>query len=235
MGRRKLWGSRDIPHCPDPERYTLVKSSAGKVRPHWRHKRGTFNEANLNKPFGENASQSVISGPAGKLVMDRLRPFMRDMYLGRVHLTVANRLRTVLKNKGVMNYSLLKGLEMQPDYPLDGLLTAHYKVAINGDVLRVTIPLEEMSVNRQGPMVTDYYFELILLTGRPSEPHKLRVTNAESQLYPYEFQGNDICSLSVMLPEKNVPWMALLKIGSLEGDELAVHCKHYGMRVVEVG
>ena len=41
--------------------------------------------------------------------------------------------------------------------------------------------------------------------------------------------------MSVPLPSNGAPWMALLKVSCPEGLELAVHPRHYGMRVVKVG
>ena len=54
---------------------------------------------------------------------------------------------------------------------------------------------------------------------------------------PYSFTdiATDHCKLVLPMPTKNEPWMLLLKVSCLEGNEMTAHAKHYGMRVVEVG
>jgi hypothetical protein len=40
--------------------------------------------------------------------------------------------------------------------------------------------------------------------------------------------------LRLKIPVRKVPWMVLLKVSCMEGNELAVHPRHYGMKVVKV-
>jgi hypothetical protein len=63
----------------------------------------------------------------------------------------------------------------------------------------------------------------------------LRVDSVASPLYVIGAEGEDVCTLSVDLPQADVPWMVLLKVSCLEGNELAAHPRHYGMRVVKAG
>jgi hypothetical protein len=57
-----------------------------------------------------------------------------------------------------------------------------------------------------------------------------------SSLYPFtEWIEKSVCSLSIELPANKKPWMVLLKVNCLEGNELAVHPRHYAMTVVAVG
>jgi hypothetical protein len=86
----------------------------------------------------------------------------------------------------------------------------------------------------QNRLATEFYFELVLLYGDANEEWGLRTENVESQLYVYGEKTKKVCVLELDLPEQE-DWCVILKVSSLEGNQLAVHPMHYRMRVVEGG
>jgi hypothetical protein len=101
--------------------------------------------------------------------------------------------------------------------------------------LIVTIPVDAHTVKKLSTLVTAYYFELILLYGDPSLTNGLRIDSDTSPLYSLNRKEATVCRLSLDLPHKKVPWMLILKISCHEGDSLALHCRHYGMKVIRTG
>ena len=62
----------------------------------------------------------------------------------------------------------------------------------------------------------------------------LRTDSIESKLYAFGEEPIEICELRLPLPEDDVQWIVLIKVSCLEGNEMAVHPKHYGMKVMKV-
>ena len=73
-----------------------------------------------------------------------------------------------------------------------------------------------------------------VLSGLPEASGGLKTVSTESRLYAFEDGRKEDCIMSLPLPEAEVPWTVLLKLSCLEGNELAAHTKHYGMKVVWV-
>lgn len=101
--------------------------------------------------------------------------------------------------------------------------------------IEIQIPVSTGVVKQYNRLVTDFYFEGILLYGDALTDGLLAVEYALSKHYSFADALTDDCKLILSLPTKNEPWMLLLKVSCLEGNELAAHAKHYGMRMVEVG
>jgi len=91
------------------------------------------------------------------------------------------------------------------------------------------------NVERHNGIVTDYYFELILLWGDAGSDKGLRVEEADSPVYRIEEDYGTECRLSLVLPPEGQPWMALLKVSCIEGRELAMASRNYGMKVIAGG
>lgn len=229
MAKKKKWGRRDIPYCADPENHVLVKTRESVF---WRTKR---EHSVLNESFATNADLSRICGPAAREVVQQLRPFFKGILAGRITLRISNGLRKALKEKKRMDFSALHGLEMQRDYPLHQLLMAPYRIAVCGGCLNITIVVEKDSVKKQNRLVTHFYFEAVLLSGDAGMGDGLRRESTDSRLYSFDEEGREDCVLSLPLPPNGTCWMALLKLSCLEGNEMAVHPKHYGMKVVATG
>jgi hypothetical protein len=84
-------------------------------------------------------------------------------------------------------------------------------------------------------LVTDYYFEAILLYGDVTKENGLRIDSVISPLYPFKKTPETTCVLTLQLSGTTFPWMVLLKASCQEKDQPSVHYKHFGMQVVMVG
>jgi hypothetical protein len=227
MPRKKKWGRRDIPHCADPENHVLVKTREGV---HWRKKR---RKGKLNEGFATNADLSKITGPAASNVVQRLRPFLKGIDGGRLTLRISNALRKGLKEKKRLDLSALEGVEMQRDYPLHQLLLVPYLLEVEDSMFKIKIGIESKCVKKQNSLATHFYFEAVMVYGDVATENGLRVASIGSRLYAFGEGPEEVCKLSLPLPEKKVSWMALLKVSCLEGNEMGHHPKHYGMKVVK--
>lgn len=226
MKKRKRVRRRDIPFCADPENRVLVKTTESV---YWRKKR---RKGGLNDAFATNVDLSKISGPAAKQVVQRLRPFMKGIEAGRLTLRISNGLRKTLKENKQLSLLALEGEEIQRDYPLHALLVVPYEIVIEDSTCRIEIEVDEKCVKKQNRLATHFYFEAILLYGDLEKENGLRTEHTESKLYAFGKEPKELCELRLSLPDSG-EWIVLLKVSCLEGNELAVHPKHYGMKVVK--
>jgi hypothetical protein len=218
------------PPCPgDAEDYVWVESTE---TPHWRRKRGTVFKASLNSAFEVSSERMKIASPAAKRVRRALTPYMRGLAPGRLNNRICNAFRRGLKEEGKLSLSWLKGLEIQRKYPLDGMLDCDFSFQVLEKRLRIEIPVDWSSVKPLNPLVTDYYFEAVLLYGDVNKERGLETDSVESPLYPMYTNSESVCVLELERPEGD--WCVLLKINSHEGNEMAVHPKHYRMKVIGV-
>jgi hypothetical protein len=224
--RKSKLRKRDIPYCADPENHVLVETRESVF---WRKRRSNVE---INGAFATNVDLSKISGPAARRVVQKLRPFMKGIEAGRITLRVSNALRKFLKEKKHLSLSALKGEEMQRDYPLHQLLLVPYEVIAEDSTCRIRIGIEEKCVKKQNALATHFYFEGILLFGDLETDNGLRTEHAESKLYAFGGEPKEICELNLSVPDAG-EWIVLLKVSCLEGNEMAVHAKHYGMKVVK--
>jgi hypothetical protein len=221
--------SNDTPPCPgDPKDYVLVKTREGM---HWRRKRGTVKPAGLNAGFQASSEATKVVAPASKKILAALQPYLRGLNSGRLNNRIGNALRRSLKEKNGLELSYLKGIELQREHPLEEMLQVDYHVFIDQKTVRIEVPVGPGTVKSFNHLVSDYYFEAVLLYGDPSGEKALKTDSVESPLYPIDGKTGTKCVLELSLPEKE-GWCLLLKINSLEGHEMAVHPKHYRMKVI---
>jgi hypothetical protein len=74
----------------------------------------------------------------------------------------------------------------------------------------------------------------MILYGDVTKEGGLKLGTVESKLYAFGSETTEVCELSLSLPEEDQQWIVLLKVSCLEGNEMAVHPKHYGMKVISV-
>jgi hypothetical protein len=220
------------PHNPNIEIYVQVKTKEGWIQ---RRKRGTVNVSSLNSSFSTNVSVTKIVSPANKRIREKLEEFTRVLSTGRLHAALNRILIPTYKKEGVLNFLQMKGFEFQEDYPLEKILLANYKIRRINNFIEIQIPVSKNSVQQHNRLVTHFYFEGILLYGDALTDGLLEVEYAVSKPYDFIDTITENCKLVLPLPGKGQPWMLILKVSCLEGNEMAVHPKHYGMKVVEVG
>ena len=218
------------PPCPDPLRYKWIKTKGGG---YWRLKRGELTEATLNKSLAKNASAMSKSSPAASRLRRVLEPWLRGLEIEKVQSKITGLFTKTYNKKGKIDFSLLKGLELQPSLPLNRIYKGVYTVEEVDKQIIIKLPLQEYFVTAQGPLATNYYFEAIEVWGNPQKENGLKAYHEESKLYPFG-RNNGKCELAVDLSKGKDPCLVILKLSSLEGNELALHPKNYGMKVVAV-
>lgn len=231
MGFRK-YSKRQLPPCPDPERYVVVKTDEGY---YWRRKRGTVRKATVNEAFARNAETAKITRPATVRLFNKLEPFIRGLKMGKKHMTIAGLFMKTYNKNGVIDFSMLKGQELNDANTLDKIFHGEYKAEIQHDHVQVMLQFKNGTVKRQNTLVTDYYFEVVLVSGDLTKDKKLFVEGESSELFAFGQKKLSDCKLELPLPRKKIPWMLLLKVNCHEGNELAYHPKNYAMKVVAVG
>jgi hypothetical protein len=232
MANRKRYKNRTARENPDPERYILVVTKEGS---YFRLKRGLNKPAVLNAAYQQSSDSTTVCGPAAKRMAMILRKHLQGLDTGRLIARFTGLLRKAFHKNGTVDFSFFDDYDFQRDHPLDDLLKASYKCHEKDSVVQVEIPIQRGGVKRHSSLVTDYYFDLVLLYGDATKDDGLQVDSITSQLYSHALTKKSTCILSLPLPENEQPWMAMLKISSHEGNELAHHPRHYGMKVVAHG
>ena len=220
------------PPCPDPELYQWVEAKEGG---HWRRRRGTVKDASLNRSFSANKSATSIVSPAASRIRKKLEEYTRKLATGRLNARLSGLLSRTYKEKGTVDFSALKGFEFQKEYPLDKLLLTQYRIYKGDKLIEIQIPVTPGVVKQNNKLVTNFYFEGVLLFGDALAEGGLKTAYVVSKPYSFIDTETGNCRLVLPLPDKKEPWMLILKLSCLEGNEMAAHVKHYGMRVVEVG
>ena len=230
MARRRTHSNPPPP--PNAENYVLVKTREGN---YWRRKRGTVKEATLNEGYAAQSKRVAYIAPVAARIKKKLNRYLTDLQTGRMVARLTAKLTKTFNQSEKVDYSLLQRMEMQPDHHLDSLLRAHYFVVVEKGEVQVKIRIYPGAVKKLNQDASDYFFELILLYGDPMQEYGLRTESVESKVYQLTKEPTEDCILSLVLPETKFPWMALLKLSTMEGSEMAVAGRHYGLRVIAVG
>lgn len=217
------------PPCPgNPEDYTLVRTRESKF---WRKKRGRIKPVVLNETMQRLADFTKQAAPAARRLMDALRPHMHGISTGRLNIRFVNSLRKSLKEKGEMRLSYLAGIELQNDHKLQQVLRTFPWVKTNQYHVSVYIDLFQDCVQMPSRLVSDFYFDAILVSTDLGKEERVFTDIVTSQLYPIKETPQTTCELQLDLPE-NKDWMLVLKLNTLEGNGLSGHTKYYRMKVI---
>ena len=219
-----------IPPCPDPLRYKWIKSKSGG---YWRLNRGERSEPTLNKSLAKNSTTMSKSSPAASRLRHVLEPWLRGLLIEKVHSKITGLFTKTYNKKGKIDFSMLKGVEFQPSYPLKEMYFGVCTVEETDELIVIDLTLEFTDVVAQSKMATNFYFEAIMVYGNPQKENRLRAYHEESQLYAFDKKYKD-CKLTFDLPKGSDNRMIILKLNTLEGNEAAAHSKNYRMKVVWV-
>jgi len=220
-----------IPPCPDPESYILIETKEGAF---WRKKRGLGEKgAPLNEGFKQSSEGMAVTAPAAKRIVGRLRPFIEGLSVGRITVRISALLRKQYNKNGNVDYTFMQGFDLQPDYPMKRLLKAPLHITTDKEVIDLRIPVAPYWIEPQGKLVTHYYFELVVISGDCTRDGALRTETETSAVYSIVGAEQEDCRF--VMPVGTRPWLAVLKLCCIEGQELAVSPKDYGMQVIAVG
>jgi hypothetical protein len=205
----------------------LVNSKEGK---HCRRKRGTVKPATLNNAFLlANESLKTIS-PAAAKIASSVRSYLRNFKTGRLNNRISTCLRKSFKETSHLQFAYLKGLQFQKEHPLERMVSRYVVQQEHGNI-NIKVDIGKDYIIPQNNVVTDYYFEAILVYGDLITENGLITKSVESPLYSFNSNEQGKCCLELPHPRK-YDWMLLLKISCLEGDNLASHTKHYRLKVI---
>ena len=105
-----------------------------------------------------------------------------------------------------------------------------------GDELQVTLSLFPGCVKQLNTLISNFYFEIILIAGDPLKEEELRLDATTSELYIIDkLSRNDRLTLSLQKPLRPGPWIVFLKLNCMEGDSVAWNSRHYGLVVAGTG
>lgn len=229
-GKRKK--KHIIPLREDANKSKLVKKDSGW---YFRAPRGSKKEAVLNTVLERNSKTWEITNPATTRITASIEPYTRCFHNSYLHQRLNGRLTETYNEKAAIDFLNCIGFEMHKDYPLNDLLLTRYTVQQFDDAVEIGIPIAAGNVKRNNNLVINFYFEGILLYGNALKEKKLKTAYVLSAPYHFENIIPGTCKLSLPLPLKQEPWMLMLKVSCLEGNEMAAHQKHYGMKVVAAG
>ncbi len=217
------------PPSPEAGNYIWVDTKEGGF---WRRKRGSNSVAKLNAAFQQSNEHTKICSPAASRIVKKLRPYMNGLQPGRIVARICGKLRKSMNETGSLDLRCLLGLDFQPGHPIERLLQGDVFTEQTTNEIIVWIPIGEHTIKRLNGLVTNYYFEFVLLYGDAGKEGGLRTESEDSSVYDIGQKSKDDCRLSIVVPEQ--PWIALLKVNCIEGNELAASSKLYGMKVVGV-
>jgi hypothetical protein len=160
-----------------------------------------------------------------------LEPFVRGLSSGRAQAQVNGMFKKAINSRGRMDFGFFEGFDFQKDHPLECLVRIPVAVECKKESVYISIIISPQTVKRYSKLISGYYFEGILLYGDAGKEEGLSLETVTSRLY--DFKENGKCLLELGLPLEKLPWMLLIKASCLEGNELAVHPKHYGMKVIK--
>jgi hypothetical protein len=221
----------ELPPCPDPDKYILVKTKEGY---YWRRRRGTLRPARLNAVFANNVHNSKVAAPAARRIVQKLQPFLADLDTGRLTARIIGALIKSMNDGGFPDYRYLAQADLQHP-PLSRLLRTLVHVQQTAHEIILTIPIDRYAMYKRGSLVSHYYFEAIALYGDMMIDHGLRIDSTMSPLYTFDDQPDTECVLCLSAPPATHPWMILLKASCQEPDRPSASSRHFGLRVVMAG
>ena len=127
-----------------------------------------------------------------------LRKDLRGLDTGRLIARFTGLLRKAVHKKGVTDFSFFADYEFQADHPLEALLQVAYRCKEIEGIVQLQIPIMPGGVKKHSPLVTEYYFDLVLLYGDPTKDDGLRVESVTN--YSYTINEESTCTLT--LPTK---------------------------------
>jgi hypothetical protein len=222
---------KPLPPCPDPALYQLIKTKEGSF---WRRKRGTVNPVKLNKAFAANAKAMKIASPAAAGIVNSLYTYMKGLTSGRLNSRICAGLLKHYSKTKQLSFAPLINMDIQPQYPMAKLLLANYVHSIKGKQVELQIQSYPEGIKKQNNLVTEYFFELILLEADNKTFTTIKSNYAVSKAYSFTAKHFEGCKLTLPLPTTSINWMLLLKISCTESNEMAAHSKHYAMKVIRV-
>ncbi len=174
-----------------------------------------------------------LTAPAAKNIVNKLKPYLQNLATGRITVRISGNLRKQYNRNGKIDYTYLKGLDLQPDHPLEQLLSAPPVVQTSNEGLIIKLPVHRNTISKSDDLITDYFAEVIFISGNCSDSECLVVQSKKSEVYQLNFEGHEECSFSFPLVKH--PWIAVLKVSCRRNGILSVSPEDYGIKIIAVG
>jgi hypothetical protein len=225
MGYRKPAGP-----CPDPRLYAWVNTKNGG---YWRRRRGTVKRATLNATLTAKKNQLQLVSPAVNRIINAMDSWLVQLETG----ALPNKIRKLLmKDKnfdGTIRLSRLNELDWQEKFTLGKIYRGNHWLMQKEHTIMLQFESGRSKMNKLNKLVTNYFVELVLLWGDASIDGGLQTSYAISPLFSFAQTEVMENQLYLDIPDDE-PWIAMIKVSCLEGNEMASHARHYGMKVVGV-
>ena len=226
-----------LPPCPDPERYSLVRTKEGEF---WRLKRGLKKPAIINNKLRENSELVKKTSSAGSRIYGILHPFLADLDLQRIFNKMITLLRKGFRTDGRLDVSVLRDLDLQKDYPLRKLIRGGFQWQHDREHhvfrFRIAIPERNGALLRKNKLMSSYRFIIILVHGNPEQEGAMKLKSVKSE--DYTFAGTGVASECLLeLPYTPEPgqWLFCLRAEALEEGRVAAHPKSKGLLILDGG
>ena len=229
MAKRFL--SQELPPCPAPQGYILVRASDGYM--HWRRKRGSLSPAVLNAVLRQNAESIRIVSPLCKVLTAALLPFIGHLPIGNLHTRLLTPLRKSFKDTDFINFKLLNKMDILPGLPFTRLYNGSIDISFADNTLSINFLVNDGLVFRPNNLIEDFYFTAIFISGH-LESGSLNTSVEQSELFSFPQQENKCCHF-VYCPPHNEPWMILLKLTYFEGQQQAANPKYHALKIIATG
>ncbi len=216
-----------------PQAYVFIETKEGG---YWRLKRGTVKKAVLNKAMKQSSRLLTKASHAGGAIRNALAEFTYDLATGRLGNRVNRLLMQSLKEKKVIDFSYLEGLEFQDAYLFDRLVKTpcFFETDKQKKVFRFGIDISENSVKQFNKLVTGYRFAVILLYADTTDRKNLKIMQQSSPQYSFT-PDKERWVAEISFPKKMKQWLFCVRAECFEGKEPSAHPKMRAMKVVSGG
>lgn len=211
----------------------IVKTREGNF---WRTERGKKSgQAPLNDTLERNKNLLVELSPRAAAMVHELKYYLNGLRPRRITIRVKSCLQRSLKETGGLDYVYFRDFVFQPDYPITTLLRVVPTFKTEGDMIVLQQPIPRAgAVLALNKLVTAYRLSLIMLVGDVLEGVELSTYVVHSPVFETGKEYAEGCELRMKRPV-DIKWMAMLRIVSYEGKEVAANPRHAGMVVVGWG
>ena len=209
-----------LPPCPDP---------------------GLKKPAMLHAKQQENAGLVKKTNSAGSHIYGALQPYLGDLALRRIFNKMITLLRTGFKKDGRLDVSVLRGLDLQKDYPLRKLVRGVFQWQhVEEDHVfrfRIDIPERNGALLKRNKQMKTYRFIIILVHGNPERDGSMKLKSVKSKEYSFEGTGTvEECLLELSYkPQPGQQWLFCLRAECMEGKKMASHPKSRALLILDGG
>lgn len=213
---------------------TFVKSV--KYGNHVRAARGTHKEAKLNAAFQAQSKKLVKSNVPAKIIKDAIHPYRKDFYYGQLWQNLISLINKQFPKGTTFDFSELKPFDINPDYPLDHLVTFNTTTAVDRKSLKLQVNL---SYNmppvfpKSLPLVDGFRVGVIAIFPNPKKENA-KTEAVYSNIIPLTENVAPL-QMEFSIPKSAKTFLVCVRLDGCERGKLAETFPAKGMKMVEAG